>query len=57
MPNSIKKIGHHAFVACHKLGDVEVSAAVEDVNIAAFHDVPHIYYRGDLPDAPWEQSV
>ncbi len=53
IPNSVKKIGQYAFVACHKLGDVEVPSTVEYVGEDAFRYVHHIYYHGDLPDAPW----
>lgn len=53
IPNSVKKIGQYTFVACHKLGDVEVPATVEYVGEDAFRHVPHIYYHGNLPGAPW----
>ena len=53
IPRNIKKIGGYAFSECYKLEDVEVPSTVEYVGEAAFCYVPHIYYRGDLPDAPW----
>lgn len=53
IPNSIKEIGQYAFLDCHKLEDVEIPATVEYVGEGAFCFVPHIYYRGNLPGAPW----
>lgn len=53
IPRSVKKIGECAFADCYKLEDVEVPATVEYVGEGAFCYVPHIYYHGDLPDAPW----
>lgn len=53
IPRSVKKIGAYAFAECYILEYVKVPSTVEYVGEDAFRHVPHIYYHGNLPGAPW----
>lgn len=53
LPNSVKRIGRRAFYNCRKLENIKVPATVENVDQIAFGHVPHIYYYGNLFEAPW----
>lgn len=53
LPSSVKKIETYAFVNCCKLTDIVIPPNVEYIDVDAFKDVPHIYYHGNLPGAPW----